>query len=347
MKNSIGIIPIFISHLGCENDCVFCNQRKITGIVDIMSMSEIRTHIESYLQTMSYDQIEIAFYGGSFTGLNLNLQREYLEIAKHYRDEGRIHKVRLSTRPDYITEEILELLQSYKVDLVELGCQSFNDDVLMKSKRGHDRTAIFKAIELLKKYHFKFGIQLMYGLPGDQSGIFLESVNEAIILNPDCVRIYPALVIKETELAHLTREKCYFPIQLNDAVSVVAEAYRRFTINNIPVIRLGLQKTDLIDLGADVIAGPFHPAFGALVMSFLFFEALSKFIDQNGHDGVVTVKVNKSQSSFVSGQGKINLIQFNSLYGELKIRIIPDASIPLHTIQIISKNSTHFIDVMR
>ncbi len=347
MKTSIGIIPIFISHMGCKNDCVFCNQRKITGVTDVMSMSEVTDHIDGYLETMGFDRIEIAFYGGSFTGLDLNLQREYLEIAKRYRDSGRIHKIRLSTRPDYITVEVLELLKSYGVDMVELGCQSFHDDVLMKSRRGHDRTAIFRAVSMLKAYNLSFGIQLMYGLPGDHAVKFLESVEETISLKPDCVRIYPALVIKETELADLTLGGHYVPVRLEEAVAVVAEAYKRFTVNDIPVIRLGLQKTDLIELGADVIAGPFHPAFGALVMSFLFFDALSRFVEQYGHDGEMKVMVNKSQASFVSGQGKINLKRLSALYGDLKFNILSDESIPIHTIQIITENTTHSIDVMR
>lgn len=333
--------------MGCKNDCVFCNQRKITGVTDVMSMKDISAHVESYLETMSFDQIEIAFYGGSFTGLALNLQRDYLEVAKRFKDEGRVHKIRLSTRPDYITHEVLEQLKYYEVDMVELGCQSFQDDILLKSKRGHNRFAIFSAISLLKAYDFNFGIQLMYGLPGDSRTKFLESVDEAIKLRPNCVRIYPALVIKETELAEMTLSEHYTPIHLDDAVAVVAEAYKRFTINDIPVIRLGLQKTDLIELGADVIAGPFHPAFGALVMSFLFFDALSKYFEQYGYEDELKILVNKSQASFVSGQGKINWIKFSEIYGEMKYTIVSDNSIPIHTMRIISKNTTHSINVMR
>ena len=312
-----------------------------------MSIPDVKAHIESYLETMCFDQIEIAFYGGSFTGLDMDLQRDYLEVAKRFRDQGRIHRIRLSTRPDYITEEILEQLKYYEVDMVELGCQSFHDDVLLKSKRGHDRKAIFSAISLLKANDFNFGIQLMYGLPGDSESKFLESVDESIKLRPTCVRIYPALVIKETELAELALGERYIPIILEDAVAVVAEAYKRFTVNDIPVIRLGLQKTDLIELGADVIAGPFHPAFGALVMSFLFFEALSNYFSEYGHEEELEVLVNKSQASFISGQGKINWFKLKEIYGELNLRIISDDSIPIHTIKIISKNTTHSINVMR
>jgi histone acetyltransferase (RNA polymerase elongator complex component) len=333
--------------MGCKNDCVFCNQRKITGVTDVMSIPDVNAHIESYLETMHFDQIEIAFYGGSFTGLDMDLQRDYLKVAKRFKDKGRIHRIRLSTRPDYITEEILEQLKYYEVDMVELGCQSFHDDVLLKSKRGHNRKAIFSAISMLKAYDFNFGIQLMYGLPGDSESKFLESVDESIKLRPNCVRIYPALVIKETELAELALSEHYTPITLEDAVAVVAEAYKRFTVNDIPVIRLGLQKTDLIELGADVIAGPFHPAFGALVMSFLFFEALSNYFNQYGYEEELEVVVNKSQASFISGQGKINWIKLKEIYGELNFRIISDDSIPIHTIKIISKNTTHSINVMR
>jgi len=280
MKNSVGIIPIFISHMGCPNDCVFCNQRKINGVTCVMQPEEIPGFAEKYISSLKRDQIELAFFGGSFTGIDLMLQEKYLFYAKKLKDEGKIHRIRLSTRPDYIHDAVIQLLKTYEVDLVELGCQSFDDDVLKFSKRGHDAAAIDRAIMLLKKQGIRFGIQLMLGLPGDDYDKFYNSLNKTIDLKPDCVRLYPALVIKDTELEVLYEKGLYAPLTLEEAVKWTAVAFKKLTQHEITVIRMGLQRTDLIDFDGAVIAGPFHPSFGEMVMTRLFYESIIRGLEQ-------------------------------------------------------------------
>lgn len=277
---SIGIIPVFISHMGCPNDCTFCNQRKITGYHDAIAPNALQSYVEQYIETMKRDQVELAFFGGSFTGIEQGLQEQYLSVAMQLKMQGVIHKIRLSTRPDYIDDEVALRLKAYAVDLVELGCQSFDDEVLSISKRGHLSSAIYDAVSVLKRHDIMFGIQLMLGLPGDNYGKFMDAVLKTIDLKPSCVRLYPALVIKNTELAEQYLSGFYVPLNLDDAISWTAEALIRFERNGIKVIRIGIQRTDLIDFDGDVLAGPFHPSFGELVRSKIALEEMLALLDE-------------------------------------------------------------------
>lgn len=344
MKNKISIIPIFISHMGCGNDCVFCNQVKITGISQIPDTDKVKSIIDSYLRTIESDKIEIAFYGGSFTGISVKEQIAYLEIAHHYKKKRAIHGIRLSTRPDYITPEVIERLLKYEVGLVELGCQSFNDSVLKASRRGHDMLHIQKAVKLLKDADIKFGIQLMAGLPEDTRERFMDSVHKSIALNPTTIRLYPALVIKDTEMEKQYERGLYKPLELVEAIEWCATAYKMFAHNGIDVIRVGLQKTDLIDLGADVVAGPFHPAFGALVMSKIFEQAIEPFVKDND---CLEVHVQAKQCMYINGQNKKNLNHFQSINPKISIKLLKDSTIPFNTIGVWDYKKMHFVDVMR
>ena len=164
---TIGIIPVFVSHMGCPNECTFCNQRKINGVVDAILPNDLDAYIQMYLKTMKRDQVELAFFGGSFTGIDVQRQMEYLSIAHVYKKSGLIDKIRISTRPDYIDHVIIDRLKTYEVDTVELGCQSYSDAVLKTTKRGHTSDDIYRAVRLLKDAKIQVGIQLMLGLPGD------------------------------------------------------------------------------------------------------------------------------------------------------------------------------------
>lgn len=281
---SIGIIPVFISHMGCPNDCTFCNQRKITGHQEATLPNALHQHVMQYIETMKRDQVELAFFGGSFTGIEQKLQEEYLSVAMQLKKQGIIHKIRLSTRPDYIDDESAIRLKAYGVDLVELGCQSFDDTVLSLSKRGHLSSAILNAVSTLKRHDIKFGIQLMLGLPGDSYSKFMEGVCKTVDLDPSCVRLYPALVIKNTELADQFLSGFYTPMNLDDAISWTAEALIHFERHGINVIRVGLQRTDLIDFDGDVLAGPFHPSFGELVRSKIAFDDMLSLLDERSAD---------------------------------------------------------------
>lgn len=325
------IVSIFISHYGCGHACIFCNQRKITGVVEIPKANALKVEIDQQLETIKSDIIEIAFFGGSFTGIPVKQQIEYLEIARDYKVRGKCHRIRLSTRPDYISPEIVERLMQYQVDLVELGCQSFSNAVLAASKRGHDKNAIYTAIDILKRYDIDFGIQLMAGLPGDTKTIFMRSVEAAIGLKPHTVRLYPALVIKDTEMEALYLNGLYQPIDLETAIDWCASALRKFRRQGINVIRIGLQNTDLIELGADVVAGPFHSAFGALVYSKIFRDAIVKVLTESSN---LIVWVHPSQMSYVNGQGKCNLPFYRDVFNTYKIQILQDKNIPKDHLKI-------------
>ena len=343
MKNKIAIIPIFISHRGCGNDCIFCNQRKITGFSQVPDTEKIKSIIESYLETIKADEIEIAFYGGSFTGISQKEQTAYLKTAFQYKQENAIKRIRLSTRPDYITPDVIERLKTYQVDLVELGCQSFNDSVLKASRRGHDSEQIISAVKMLKCAGIDVGIQLMAGLPQDNRNRFIESVEKAIELAPKTVRLYPALVIKDTEMEAQYNKGFYKPLELDVAIEWCADAYKLFEQNGIEVIRVGLQKTDLIDLGADVVAGPFHPAFGAHVMSKIFAQAIEPFVEANDS---LEIHAHPGQLMYINGQNKGNQKRFLKLNSKSSIKIVANASLPINKIEIWDNKEMHSIDVM-
>lgn len=317
MKNSVGIIPVFVSHMGCPNDCVFCNQRKINGVTEALKPLELYSYVDRYIETMKRDVIELAFFGGSFTGIDVKLQTEYLSVAKQLKSDGKIHKIRLSTRPDYINQLTIDRLLSYEVDLVELGCQSFDNDVLSESKRGHTEKAIYDAVEKLSNAKIAFGIQLMLGLPSDTDDKFKASVRKAIDLKPECVRLYPTLVVNLTELAVKYADNAYETLSLDRAVALCAWALAEFIRANIDVIRIGLQRTDLIDFDGEVIAGPFHPAFGEMVWSKYYYDTVIECIEKHHvDDSLITVRVHPNSLSKLMGQKRKNLYDLKSRYGE-------------------------------
>jgi radical SAM superfamily enzyme len=274
-------IPIFISHAGCPNDCVFCNQRKITAKAAAMTLQEVSEQVEVYTSTLEEGTlIELAFFGGSFTGIEAELQENYLKLAYEYKRTGKIHAIRLSTRPDYISPEILDRLRKYEVDIIELGVQSLIEEVLMASNRGHLVSDVYQAVALIKAYGFQLGIQLMVGLPADTKERCVLSSKLAALLKPDFVRIYPTLVIRETELAKLSLLGEYHPLTIDEAVDWTKEMYQVFLKSQIPIIRMGLQPTDLITEGKEVLYGPFHPAFRQLVESTYFLERMKAILSE-------------------------------------------------------------------
>lgn len=272
------IIPIFIPHKGCPNDCVFCNQRKITARGADVTKDDIHKTVETYMSTLSsmnLDTIELSFFGGSFTGIPLEEQKEYLSVAKEYKDTGVIHKIHLSTRPDYINVEILDNLKAYDVDVIELGVQSFAEPVLKASGRGHDSKCVYEACQLIKDYGFSLGIQLMIGLPEDTLEYDVFSAKEAVSLKPDIARLYPTVVIKDTALWDMMESGSYVPMEEDDAVLRTAAMYKILTDAGVNVIRVGLKSSDIISDEGNT-AGTFHPAFRQLVEGFLAKESLEK-----------------------------------------------------------------------
>lgn len=316
-------IPIFVPHEGCPFDCIFCNQRKITGRDTTANREDVFKVIEEHLKTLPSGEkhVEAAFFGGSFTGISAEKQEELLSVAKEYLDSGKIHGIRLSTRPDYISEEILDRLKAYGVTTIELGVQSMDESVLLASKRGHTREDVKKAAKLIHKYGFSLGLQMMTGLPGDTEEKSIKTAKEIIKLKPDIVRIYPTLVLKETKLCDLYLKGEYKPQTVDEAVSVCKKLIPMFEKKGIRVIRVSLATTEEIRDGASVVAGPYHPAFRELSEGEIYFDKLIKLIKK--HPKARTFSVNPKEISKAVGNGKRNILRIKEKYGFL-VTIKPD-----------------------
>lgn len=315
------IIPIFVPHLGCPNDCTFCNQKKISGQKKSVTGNEVKDIIEYYLNNFkdSDKKVEVAFFGGSFTGIDTNIQEELLSAANEYIADGRVDGIRISTRPDYINQDILDLLKRYNVKTIELGVQSANDFILNKCKRGHSFEDVKNASKLIRKNKFNLGHQMMVGLPDSTQKDEIETARKLIKLHPKMVRIYPVLVIKDTKLAEDYFSGEYKPNTVEQAVETCAILLKMFRNKNIDVIRIGLQNTDEIcnpeNESSQVVAGPYHPAFRQLVESRICYDEFSKKIQKlNNKVKVVRVKVNGSLINNFVGHKRENIRRIKELY---------------------------------
>lgn len=269
------IIPFFIPFAGCPHHCIFCNQKCIIGQSQPIAPSSIPRTIIEYLQTNQlYNPVFVAFYGGSFTALPIDIQKSYLQAVQPFVASARISGIRLSTRPDCITPDVLTLLKEYSVTTVELGAQSMDDLVLARAGRGHSAADTSKATQLLKDHGFVVGIQLMIGLPGDSAKTFNTTVQRVIELRPDFVRLYPLLVIKGTLLENQYKAGEYAPLSLDEAIAYSRDALERLENAGIEVIRIGLQPTEELENNGVILAGPYHPAFRQLVESSILLEKM-------------------------------------------------------------------------
>lgn len=325
MNKKYYIIPIFVPHLGCPHDCVFCNQRRITGLSTDMTSEKANKIIKEHLKTIpSYNKgLEIAFYGGSFTAISLDMQRELLGVAHYYKKQGIVDRIRLSTRPDYIDERELLLLKEYGVDIIELGVQSLDEEVLFLSGRGHKSEDVYKSSNLIKQFGFQLGLQMMIGLPGDTKAKSLYTAKEIIKMDPVCIRIYPTLVVKETFLEDMYLNNKYKPLSLQEAVDISTDLLMLFQYNKINVIRVGLQPTDNITLGKDVIAGPFHSAFRQLVESNIYKMLLNEYFSEKDFKdkNELTININPKEISNLVGQNSVNTKWIKNNFGIRKVRI--------------------------
>lgn len=325
------IIPIFVPHLGCLQGCIFCNQQKITGQHrgGYPSLAEIKQKIHSYLATVpSRDRVlEVAYYGGSFTALPLNLQSQLLEPATKAVQDGIIDKIRLSTRPDCLDEQIIENLIQHRVNTIELGVQSFSDNVLKIAKRGHLSRDVIRAVGLIRQYPLEIGIQLMIGLPGETDKDLKQSTEMTIQLHPDFVRIYPVLVISGTELAELFLQGLYLPLTLEEAVMKAKKMVLAFREKNIPVIRVGLQMSNELSVNSGVLAGPVHPSFRHLVESELYRDKLISFL-KTKEEKKWLVSVHPRDVSNFRGIKNSNLKHIEQNLNKKIVKLIQDETIP-------------------
>ena len=315
------IIPIFVPHLGCPNDCVFCNQKSISGQKKNITKDEVKNIIDNYLKNIkdNENEKEIAFFGGSFTGIEEEKQEELLSIAYEYVKSGKVNSIRISTRPDYINKQILKRLKKYKVKTIELGVQSANDYVLEKAQRGHTFEDVKKASKLIRLYGFKLGHQMMVGLPESTEEDEINTAKALIKLKPKMVRIYPVLVIKGTKLEKDYEEGKYTPFTLARAIETCKKLVRMFADKKIDIIRVGLQNTDEItdpnDKNSEVVAGPYHPAFRQLVESEMWYDVIVEKIKKlNVKVRKVEITVNPIDSNNVIGHKKQNVTKLKDTY---------------------------------
>lgn len=315
------IIPIFVPHLGCPNDCIFCNQKSISGQKKNMTKEEVKKIIDNYLESIKKEDagIEIAFYGGSFTAIEAKLQEELLETAYEYVKNGKVESIRVSTRPDAINKEILKRLKKYKVKAIELGVQSANDYILKRANRGHTFDDVKKASKMIRWNGFKLGHQMMVGLPESTRSDEINTAKALIKLKPKMVRIYPVLVVKNTELEKEYQEGKYEPLPLVQAVEICKELVRMFADKNIDIIRVGLQNTEEIaqpgSKESEVVAGPYHPAFRQLVESAMWYDAIvGKIKKLNVKVKEVEVTVNPIDANNVIGHKKENVLKLKDTY---------------------------------
>lgn len=344
------IIPIFVPHLGCPNDCVFCNQKSISGQTKQVTKEDVKNTIEEHLKNMKdAEKIEVAFFGGSFTAIDIEVQKELLSAAYEYVKNKKIDSIRISTRPDCINKSILKMLKRYKVKTIELGVQSTNDYILDKIGRGHTFEDVKKASKLIRKHGFVLGHQMMIGLPESTKIDELNTAKDLAKLKPKIVRLYPVLVIKGTELEKEYQNGEYEPIPLSQAVERCKELYYFFTNKKITVIRMGLQNTDIIsdpkNAKSEVVAGPYHEAFGQLVEDSIWYDSILEKIKKfNVKVKEIEIKVNPENINNIVGHKKENIKKLKDLY-DVDTKIIQSKEIKPGKFEIeILKTYTDFLD---
>ena len=307
MKKRHVNIPIFIPHLGCPNNCVFCNQRTISGHGDF-KIESVRDEIESALSTLDEGtEREIAFFGGSFTGIDRDLMIQLLDLAQSYVDRGLVGEIRLSTRPDYIDDEILDILSRYSVRTIELGLQSMSDEVLSASKRGHNSSVAQSACRAIKVRGFSLIGQMMIGLPQSSAEDEIMTAELICLAGADGARVYPTVVFAQTELADMMSAGEYRAIEAEEAVERTKNALAVFDSHGVPCIRVGLCASENLRDASLAIAGATHSAIGEMAMSELFYDRICAELDRRAiSGGSLVIYVPTGATSKAIGQKKKN-----------------------------------------
>ncbi len=330
------VVPVFVSHRGCPQRCLFCNQRAIAG--PSLEPGDVAREVLTFLaraKPRPKELVEVAFYGGSFTAIDHELQRSFLEEAHSLIEEGLVGALRVSTRPDSLPDESLDLLKRYRVRTVELGAQSMNDRVLAETQRGHSAQDTRHGVSVLKERGFFVGVQLMAGLPGDTRSSFFRSVNETISLAPDLVRIYPTLVLEGTGLAERYREGSYLPLPLDETVVLLARAVKMFEDANIRVARLGLPLFGVFSRPEYILAGPAHPSLGYLVRARMALSALVAFLDEERPAAVsLAIGASSRHISEVRGPGNSNLDTLKAKFSLERIEVIAREGLERHEYEL-------------
>ena len=301
------IIPVFVPHLGCRHNCVFCNQKRISGSEQAATVETVKEAIaRAAALPRTGAKRQLAFYGGSFTAIEESLQETLLAAAQQALQERSIDAIRLSTRPDAIDERVLSRLKRYGVDTVELGAQSMDDEVLRLSRRGHTAADVVRASNLVCEAGFSLVLQMMTGLPGDSPERDMETARRLIALRPDAVRLYPTVIVRDTELYDRYLAGEYAEHSVEDAVEVCAKLLPLFEDSGIEVIRLGLNPTEELSDGA-AVAGAYHPALGELVKSRVYRNRARALLDGIAPHSHVVLGVEARAISQMTGQKRENL----------------------------------------
>jgi histone acetyltransferase (RNA polymerase elongator complex component) len=324
------VIPVFIPHQGCPHCCIFCNQHQISGQGGgRVSARDVDDTVQRWLERSrpgTGKEVQVAFYGGSFTGLELSRQEELLGAVAPFMQQGLVQTIRLSTRPDYVDPGIVDFLRRRGVGIVELGVQSLDDAVLEASNRGHTARQSIQAARLLKEGGFQVGVQLMLGLPGQTTRSLLKTARQVASLQPDFARIYPVLVLRGSRLAYLYEQGDFHPLTLGAAVVRAARVKKIFDENSIRVVRMGLQPGP--ELEKNLLAGPYYPAFGEMVNSRLMFLQTRKLLAAVPEGNRVTLTINEKDQSVFRGLKSANMKRLAELNLAGRFTLQTDAAQP-------------------
>ena len=314
------IIPLFVPHAGCPHQCVFCDQRSISGAAEPVTPRQAAAAVEQALRR-SGPGAELAFYGGSFTAIDPAAQEALLAAAQPFLADGRLGALRCSTRPDAVDPAVIDRLRRYGVGTVELGCQSMDEAVLRAAGRGHTAADSRRAVALLHAAGIQVVTQMMTGLPGDSDGGALATARALADLRPEGVRIYPTVVVEHTPLAARWRRGDYQPQSLDEAVTLCAALWEQFRAAEIPVLRVGLNPGPALE--AAVLAGPYHPAFGELVLGRMFLCRARPLLEPLRGSGRVTLAVAPRNVSRMTGQHRANLLALQDEFSIKTLKIVP------------------------
>lgn len=312
-------MPLFIPHAGCPNQCVFCNQKRISGSLFPVSAQDVEKALLALGDVKNY---ELAFYGGSFTAIPIEEQEALLKAVQPFRQSGKISSIRISTRPDAIDWQRLELLQSMGVTTIELGAQSMNNDVLLQTCRGHSAERVVASSQMIRAKGFSLVLQMMTGLPGESDESAMESAKKIIQLKPDAVRIYPTVIVKDTPLYDSWLQGEYTEHTLEQAVALCARLLPLFQRANIPVIRLGLNPTEELS-GGQAAGGAYHPALGEMVLSRMRRDECEKLLSPCFQGKDVAITVPKKLLSQYVGQKKANLVYLRDKFALQSLVFLP------------------------
>ncbi|RLD55152.1 MAG: hypothetical protein DRJ01_17055 [Bacteroidetes bacterium] len=315
-------IPVFIPGVACPHQCIFCDQKKISGRQKLPSAEKIKNIIEEHLKTISKENtlVEVGFFGGTFTGLSLKKQEEFLKAVAPFIDKGFVKSIRLSTRPDFINDEILELLKNNHVETIELGAQSLHDDILLACERGHTLDDVVKASKMVLDYGFHLGLQMMIGLPGDTLEKTKQTAEKIVELGADNTRIYPTLVVKGTKLEELFNNGDYTALPLDKAVKWTKELFNVFEKNNVNIIRVGLHPSEGLLNGDDLIAGPFHQSFRELVLTEIWNDLLLPLIKKYKDCEKIIINVPEKEYNYAIGYNAKNKKMFEKYFKKVSFK---------------------------